>query len=411
MMRKLLAVAGHEFRQHALKWSYILVLLSVPLIVSLNVGLGLILESLENNDAPVGYVDLAGFLDDPLQAPLASSKERIEMRAFASETSAREALEAGVIQGYYVFPPEYPTPNHVKLFFEQRMGDNAHTQFFDFLQINLLQNLPAAEAERAARGTDITIRSPDGTRNFPSSGPQISQILPLIIALAFIFLILISSGSLMSGLAEEKENRMMEVLMTSVSPTQMVGGKIVAIVAMGLLQLVVWFSFLALAVWIGAEGMGVEWFQNVDLNWGTIVKIVAVALPSYVAASALMFMLGATVAQAQEGQSLSAFFFIIFFLPFYMIVLIVESPNTSPAVILTLLPFTSLMTIALRSLFFSVPLWQILISVVIQSVFAVLMIWLAGRAYRLGMLRYGKRLSLKEILPRRRSSLQEVKSI
>ncbi|MGD8815398.1 MAG: ABC transporter permease, partial [Anaerolineales bacterium] len=266
------------------------------------------------------------------------------------------------------------------------------------------------EAERAARGTDITIRSPDGTRNFPSSGPQIGQILPIIIALAFILLILISSGSLMSGLAEEKENRMMEVLMTSVSPSQMIGGKILAIVAMGLLQLVVWMGFLALAVQIAAEGMQLEWFQNIDLDWGTIVYMIAVAIPSYVAASALMFMLGATVAQAQEGQSLGGFFFIIFFLPFYMVILIVESPNTVPAVIMTLLPFTSLMTIALRSLFFSVPLWQVLVSVVIQVGFATLTIWLAGRAYRLGMLRYGKRLSLKEILQRGPSALQKVEA-
>ena len=409
-MHKLLMVAGHEFRRHALKKSFILVLLSVPLMVAFYIGLFYLMSSLENNDTPVGYVDLAGFLDDPLQVPLESSTTRIEMRSYPSETSAREALEAGTIQGYYVFPPEYPTPNHVELFFNQRMGDDAQKQFFDFVQINLLRDLPAAEAERAARGTDITIRSPDGTRNFPSSGPEAGQILPLIIALAFIFLILISSGNLMSGLVEEKENRMMEVLMTSVSPTQMIGGKIVAIVAMGLLQLVVWFGFLALAVWIGAEGMQTEWLQNMDLDWGTVAQIVAVALPSYVAASALMFMLGATLAQVQEGQSLGAFFFIIFFLPFYMIITIVESPNTAPAVIMTLLPFTSLMTIALRNLFFSVPLWQILASVVIQSGFALLMIWLAGRAYRLGMLRYGKRLSLKEILPRRRSSLQEVKS-
>lgn len=73
-------------------------------------------------------------------------------------------------------------------------------------------------------------------------------------------------------------------------------------------------------------------------------------------------------------------------------------------------PFAALMTIALRSLFFSVPLWQILASVTIQTGFALLMIWLAGRAYRLGMLRYGKRLSLKDILRRSSSPLQEAKS-
>jgi ABC-2 type transport system permease protein len=400
MMAKLLSVAWYEFRRHALKWSFILVLLSVPLMIGLNVGLGLIMSSLENSDSPVGYVDQSGFLDYPLEAPLAPSKKRIELRAFRSEVSAMEALEAGEIQGFYVFPPDYPDSNHVDLFYDGMMGGDARRQFHDFVQINLLRILPTAEAERAASGTDITIRSPDGTRNFPSSGPQIGHIMPIVIALAFIFLILTSSGSLMSGLAEEKENRMMEVLMTSISPTQMIGGKIVAIVVMGLLQLIVWFGFLAIAVLIAGESLGIEWFQNVELNWGTITYMIAVAIPSYVAVSALMFMLGATVAQMQEGQSLGGIFFILHFLPFYMIVMIVESPNAVPPMIMTMLPFTSLMTIALRSLFFTVPFWQILVSVAVQSGFAVLTIWLAAKAYRLGMLRYGKRLSIREIMKR-----------
>jgi ABC-2 type transport system permease protein len=406
-MVKFFAVAWHEFRRHVFKRSFILVLLSLPLMISLMVGLVLIMTSLENNDAPVGFVDPAGFLDDALQAPLESSNDRIEMRAFPSETAAREALEAEAIQAYYVLPPDYPQSNEVGLFYEQRMGEDARRQFFDFLQINLLSNLPSEAAERAARGSNITIRSPDGTQVFPEAGPQIGQVLPIIIALAFIFMILMSSGSLMSGLAEEKENRMMEVLMTSLSPTQMIGGKIIAIVGMGLLQIVVWVAFLVLAIQIAGSGMGIEWFQNVELDWGTISSMIAVAIPSFVGASALMFMLGATVAQAQEAQSISSIVLMIFFIPIYMLILIVESPHSTPVVLMTLMPFTALMTIAIRSLFFSVPLWQVAASVAIQTGFALLMIWLAGRAYRLGMLRYGKRLSLKDILRRGQAPTQE----
>jgi len=406
-MAKFFAVAWHEFRRHAFKRSFILVLLSLPLMISFMVGLVLIMTSLENNDAPVGYFDPGGFLEDALQAPLESSNDRIEMRAFPSETAAREALEAEAIQAYYVLPPDYPQSNEVELFYEQRMGQDARRQFFDFMQINLLRDLPSEAADRAARGSDITIRSPDGTQVFPEAGPQIGQVLPIVIALAFIFLILMSSGSLMSGLAEEKENRMMEVLMTSLSPTQMIGGKIIAIVAMGLLQIVVWTAFLVLAIQIAGRGMGIEWFQNMVLDWGMISYMVAVAIPSFVGASALMFMLGATVAQAQEAQSISSIVFMIFFIPIYMLILIVESPHSTPVVLMTLMPFTALMTIAMRSLFFSVPLWQVAASVAIQTGFALLMIWLAGRAYRLGMLRYGKRLSLKEILRRRQAPAQE----
>ena len=410
-MAKLFSVAWHEFRRHTFKWTFIMVLLSVPLMIGFNVGLVLIMTSLENNDAPVGYVDPAGFIDDAIQAPLESSEERIEIRSYPSEAAAREALEAEAIQAYYVFTPDYPQSNEVELFYEQRMGENARQQFYDFLQVNLLKDLPAEAADRAARGSDVTIRSPDGTRVFPEAGPQIGQVLPIVIALAFIFLILMSSGNLMSGLVEEKENRMMEVLMTSVSPTQMIGGKVIAIVAMGLLQLIVWVAFLVLAVQIAGDGFGIEWFQNVELNWGAIGSMIAVAIPSYVGVSALMFMLGATVAQAQEGQSVGSIFFLLFFVPFYLIITIVESPNTTPVVIMTLMPFMALMTIALRSSFFVVPLWQVAASVAIQIGFALLMIWLAGRAYRLGMLRYGKRLSLKEILRRDKAPLSEGRSL
>ena len=188
-MAKLFSVAWNEFRRHALKGSFILVLLSVPLMLSLIIGLVLIMTSLENNDAPVGYVDLAGFLDDPVQAPYGASTERIEIRAFQSETAARQALEAGVIQAYYVFAPDYLQSSQAALFYEGKVGENVGDQFYDFLQANFLRDFPSETAARVAQGSEITIRSPDGTRVFPAAGPQIGQVLPIIIALAFIFLI------------------------------------------------------------------------------------------------------------------------------------------------------------------------------------------------------------------------------
>jgi ABC-2 type transport system permease protein len=397
-MKRLWLVAWNEIRRNVFKKSFIFVLLSVPLMIGVNVGIGLIMESLEDSDAPLGYVDHSGLLAEAIQPTALETEESVELIAFASEDEARQAVESDRIQAYYVLAPDYEQTNQIELVYLNEPGENATQQFQDFLRINLLRDFPEEVALRAVDGSHVTIRSPDGTRVYPEGGPPLSKILLLIIAFAFVILVMMSSGYLMGGLAEEKQNRTMDVLVTSVSPGQMIAGKIVGIVCIGLIQLVAWAAVGVLAVIIGDRILGIAWFHNPQLEWGAIFRMLAVAVPTYVWTSALMFALGATVVEAQEGQSVGALFFLAFMLPFYMLIPLIETPNGALATALTLLPFTSPMTIALRSMFFTVPLWQVVLSTVIQSLLAVGAIWLAGWAFRLGMLRYGKRLKLGEVL-------------
>jgi ABC-2 type transport system permease protein len=103
----------------------------------------------------------------------------------------------------------------------------------------------------------------------------------------------------------------------------------------------------------------------------------------------------------QEGQALSGLFILIFFLPIYAITIIGEHPQGTFSIVLSMLPFTSLMTTGLRNLVAVIPTNQVLLSSLAQAMFAAIAIWFAGRAFRLGMLRYGQRIRLQELLPRR----------
>jgi ABC-2 type transport system permease protein len=183
----------------------------------------------------------------------------------------------------------------------------------------------------------------------------------------------------------------------------MIAGKVLGIVAISLLQFATWVGFGIAAVLIGGNVLGLEWFQNPVLEWGTILKMFAIAVPSYITASALMFALGSTVAELQEGQSVGALFFMLHMLPLYAIVHLIETPNSLVATLMSVAPFTSLMAIGLRSLFTVVPLWQFLTSLLIQWTCALAALWFASKAFRLGMLLYGKRLRLSEILKRKTS--------
>jgi len=402
MMRKLWYIARHEYVRNVFKKSFILALLSVPLLIGANIGLIAFMVSLDNNNAPVGYVDHAGLLADPIPTPVSSSEEAIAFIPFRTEGEARQALESKEIQAYYVVAPDYFETSGVELVYLKEPGENATQQLHDFIQINLLAGQSPEIAHRAAAGSSVTVRSPDGSREFRGA-PTLGVVVPVLLSVAFLFLLLMSSGYLMQAVVDEKENRTMEVLATSVSPLQLIGGKVLGIVAIGLTQFTTWILVGILAVFIGGEVFGIEWFQNPNLAWGPILTVVAIAIPSYVLASALMFAVGSTVGQAQEGQSVGMLFFMLFMIPLWALVVIGEAPDSTPSVVLSLLPFTSLMTVGLRSLFSVVPWWQVAVSVAIQTVCAAGALWLAARAFRLGMLRYGQRVRMGEILGRARA--------
>jgi ABC-2 type transport system permease protein len=397
-MLKLWRVAVYEYRRNVFKRSFILALLSVPLMIGLNVGIGLFMESSENDGSPVGYVDHAGLLTNPIAAPVTGSREPIAFIPFQTENDARLALESGDIQAYYVLAADYFQTKDVSLFYLKEPGGNATRQFYDFIQINLLADKPTDRARRAVLiGENVTVRSMDGSRQVPGGGPPFGIIMPILIGFAFLFLLLMSSGYLMQAVVDEKENRTMEMLATSVSPTQLVGGKVLGIIGVSFTQLIVWTLITILGILI-ASSAGVDWFQDLRLDWGIILATVALAIPTYILASALMTAVGAMVTSAQESQSMGAVFFILHLAPLYLAWAIVRTPNGILPVALSFLPFTALLTVTLRNIFATVPMWQVAVSVAVQTLCAVGALWLAGRAFRVGMLRYGKRLNFREIL-------------
>lgn len=399
-MSKLMRVASHHFRRNVLKKSFIFVLLSVPLFLVFTIGMGLISSSMENNDTPVGYVDHSGLLSDPVEFPEQESDQRVTFIPFENESQATAAMDAGEIQAYFVLPENYFSNRDVEMFFYDEPGENAKSDFYDFLKINLVADMSPEVIERVSEGNRVIIRTPDGSRELPSGDPTIGMVLPLVLSLAFIGLVLFSAGYMLEGVAEEKLNRTIEVVFTSISSRTLIGGKILGIVGINFLQLLTWIVVGVIAVFIAANVYDLEWFQNPQLDWGNLLTTVAIAIPTYIIATGLMLAVGSTVVEAQEGQALGFFFYMLMISPLVAIVAIGENPNGPLAIGMSILPFTSLFAISLRNLFISIPAWQIALSILVLWLSVILSLWLATRAFRLGMLRYGQRLRLDEILGR-----------
>ena len=390
-------IAREEFRRNVFRKSFIMVLLSLPLMIGLNVGIVLIMNNLEKDPRPIGYIDHAGVMSVS-ELPPDIYDEPIQLLAYQTEERAQEALLAEEIQAFYVLSPEYLQTREITLLYVEEPASKATRQFYDLLRVNLLSDVEPEIQVRIADGTEFLTLSPDGRRSFPSSGPTFQSVLPFFVGLALMMMLLMSAGFLLEGMIKERENRTLEVIVTSTSPGQLVTGKVLGILGISFTQFLTWALFGLAVVWLGNDTLGITWFQNASLEWEPVIKILALGLPTYVMAAALLFALGVIMTNGQEAQQIGGLSVLISMLPLLAIIKIGTEPNGALAVILSMVPFFALMTVALREIFAVVPLWQIILSVGIQTVFAIVAIWFAGRVFRLGLLRHGKHLNLRGIL-------------
>jgi ABC-2 type transport system permease protein len=411
-MSKLWLVASYEYKRHVFKKSFILAILSLPFFFTVSIGAGWLAERLTENDAALGYVDLAGLLNDPLQPPKRGSNPDspsvpglVPMIPYATEDAARAALESKEIQAYYVVAADYFETNRVDLVYIEPPDGGVTRQFWDFMQINRLTDLPPQIARRAVADSNLIVRWPD---DVPGGGREFSQraflntLLPLFVGIAFLLLLMMSSGYLMGTVVEEKESRTIELLTTSISSTQMMGGKITGVVAISLTQLATWIAFAALTLFIGGQVLRIEVLENLSLDLRIILPIAVLSVPAYVMIAALLTAVGATVTESQEAQQVTGLFMLPLWIPFWFAPAIIENPNSPLALALSLFPPTSLTTFILRQMFSQIPLWQLVTSAAILTACALGAVWLAGRAFRLGMLRYGQRLNWRELFGKAR---------
>jgi ABC-2 type transport system permease protein len=328
----------------------------------------------------------------------AALDDQVSLVRFDTPEAARAALESGQIDAYYALPPDYPQDNRTELFYMQ--GFDGGWAFTQAVRRNLLAGETQAVAERALAGPDMSVHATSLNKTLTMGSPGLQEFLPLIVAALFAFLVMTVAATLMEAMAAEKQNRTIEIVVSSISPGQMMAGKIIGVVGMALLLAASWVTILLAFAWFGANVMAWDWLQGIAIDGRDLALLLVVALPSFVCMAALMVALGATIVDAQEAQQLGAVAFLIIFVPIYLFFVFGDNPNGPLAIAFSLFPLTSVSTLAVRSMFMQVPTAQFLAAALIALVCAVIMIWLAGKLFRANMLRYGQGLRLGQMLRR-----------
>lgn len=398
-MKKIWLICWQEFKRHVLRKRFIFAVLSMPLFVGV-IGLVSFLSVwLQYDKKPVGYVDEYKILKSHLQVTKEPNAifDPVQLIEYENEDTAKASLTQKEIQAYMVLSESYMDTGEVTLVREGKAGINIGDDINEFLILNLLSDKEPEVVTRLAEGSAMIIRSMDGKRELDVENWSFI-LLPMIAGLLFVIAVNISGGYLLQAVVEEKENRTMEVLVTSVSPGQLMAGKIIGNLAVGLFELVIWtiFTVIALKILPNFIPMG----DPPEIPFSYILLIVATFLPAFVMIAAAMGAVGATATDMKEAQQVAGFFTLPIVIPYWFMTAIMFNPNGAIAVTMSLIPFTAPLALPMRAVFTTIPFWQLALSVGMLTILAVFAVWLAGRVFRLGMLRYGKKVRLKEAFTR-----------
>jgi ABC-2 type transport system permease protein len=212
-----------------------------------------------------------------------------------------------------------------------------------------------------------------------------------------IYLTILLYGQVVLGaIIEEKETRIAEILFSSVRPFTLMSGKLVGVSLVALTQFAIWgLALVGLGTYLAASGTGVAIPQ---VSLGIYAYIVLFFLMGYFIYATLYALVGSMVTTSQEGGQLAMPIILLLVVCFYLAFPVIRSPNSSFAVWVSLIPFFAPITMLIRIVAQEPPLWQIALSLGLGFATVALMLWLAGRVYRIGMLMYGKRATIPEVL-------------
>jgi ABC-2 type transport system permease protein len=395
-MRSFWLVARHEYRKTVVRRGFVILTVAIPLGMAALIALAIVVNTMSQSALPVGYVDNASILDLARQSSLPATGKRIQIQAYPDQEAALAALNRQEIQAFFVFPPDYLTTLHTDIYYLQKPpSSDVWQEFDDFVRASLVAGFPSQTQQRLLDGSNITVRDIVSNREFSESA-IINIILPFAATFLFFFATVSAAGYMLSIVATEKENRTMEIMLTSLTPVQLIGGKTLGLLAAALTQLGIYVVTAIIALKVAA--LYVVELQQATVPWAYLGIMALFFLPAYALIAAVMIAIGSVVTELQQGQQVAGILNLFFMIPIFLLPFIIENPGSAMVAFLTLFPTTSFLTISLRWGLGTVPVWQLGTGWVLLVATTAFMVWAAARIFRAGMLRYGQPLTFSSAL-------------
>lgn len=340
-----------------------------------------------------GFVDQSGLVKKiPDEVPHGA------LLPFPDEAAAKKAVEAGQISSYYLISQDYLVSGkvtYVRPDFNPLSAFSASHMMQWVLQVNLL-NGDSQLASQIQDPLELRVtRLESGSAQTRDQNNPLTFFLPYGVTMFYYFVILMSASLLLNSVTKEKENRVIEILMSSISPRQLLGGKIIGLGLVGILQVVLWIS--TGLVLLKASGRTFNLPPSFQLPpsflfWGVIFFVLG-----YILYASLMAAVGALVPNLREASQATFVVILPMLIPLFLVSVLIQDPNGALAIALSLFPLTAPVTMMTRLAGTSVPAWQPALSAVILLLTAFLTLRAVASMFRAQTLLSGQPFQFKRL--------------
>ncbi|MDT7687993.1 MAG: type transport system permease protein [Acidobacteriota bacterium] len=318
-----------------------------------------------------------------------------ELRAQLNERVKREELDA-----YLVLPPDVLAGGETQ-FFARNLGDVfTRGQVKDAL-VSAVRDARLDERgikPDVMRAVNLPVKMRTARAGSVGGEEDKGQGFYLVFGVGFvIYLTILMYGQVILGaVIEEKETRIAEILFSSIRSFPLMLGKLIGVSLVALTQFAIWgLAFVGLGTYFAARGVAVS-IPHVPP--GVFAYTVLFFLLGYFIYATIYALVGSIVTTSQEGGQLAMPIILLLVVGFYMAFPVIRSPNSPFAFWVSLIPFFAPITMLIRIVTQTPPLWQIALSLGLGFTTVGLLLWLTSRVYRVGMLMYGKRATIPEVL-------------
>jgi ABC-2 type transport system permease protein len=340
-----------------------------------------------------------------LQPPPARVVVPVIVRPFASQAEALDSLGAGTVNSVLVIANDFVTSGRARRYENDTRavtssGDDRPLRWW--LAHGLLE--PSLDSTRSARvwalGNPIDLYTPTRTGSYEvkdDTRELVAIFLPFVLGMLLSMAIVAGGQYLLQGVTEEKESRILESMLCTVTADDLMVGKLIGLGGAGLTLVGVWIV-------VGLATMGSTFaFLHIDLPPMLLGIGLLYFLFGYLFFASLMTGIGAVASNMREAQQFAVIFTMMNFFPFWVLMAVVNSPNAPLAVGLSMFPPTAATTMMMRLSAAAIsgaviPPLQIAASLGLLALSAFVTLWAAARIFRLGLLLYGKSPTLPEIM-------------
>lgn len=444
-MRKFFAVVKHEYKKIVFKWAFLLGTLLFPVIGACFALVPAIIFSLKGEPTRLAVVDrekkilprlkanvtaerldakAKKALDESFSSPTASQEDRIKQNAAQmasgfvfvdydaagkSDDEVRRELNAlavdDKIDAYLLIPDTVDDANQTFEFRSRKAGDfvandTLRDALNEAVRSQRLADANIDESLLADISRDVRIESKSINERGEEKDSDMLFIASLIIGMMIYLTLTIYGQVIMGAVVEEKETRIAEILFSSATPFSLLFGKLVGVGLAGLTQLSIWVgSLAAIIAFLSTQAdMGPIMGSVPDISALMVFYFFIYFLVGYFIYASIFALIGAMVTTVQEGGQFAFPPIMIMLIGFYFCFAVIRDPNSDLSFWVSIAPLFAPLTMPVRILAETPPFWQIALSMLLNCLTIAGLVWLAARVYRVGMLMYGKRATIPEVL-------------